>query len=827
MDVAEFRTGLLTRAENTNVLTVRKMAWLSCGLLLFAGGLMADEAQESWAYRKPVTPVIPTVKNTKWVRGEIDRFILRKIEDKGLAPAPQADKRALIRRATFDLIGLPPTPEEIEAFLADKSTNAFNKVIDRLLDSPHYGERWGRHWLDVVRYTDSFDSRGIGGDADVPEAYRYRDWVVNAFNRDLPYDQFIIQQIAGDILATNVPGGFDAQKLIATGVYVIGEWGTGDADKEKMLTDIVDDQVDLTSRAFLGLTVACARCHDHKFDPISLQDYYGMAGIFFSSHILPGPGAKTAGSPVLRIPLASREELERRKQEEKRLEQLAASLPAAPLTNLAKNIHGKSAVHALQNAAGSGTPSLTANLNDKEAKFITITMPPRSIAVHPSPKAGVAVAWKSPVAGRVKVAGRVADSDGNCGNGIEWVLQHQTNKVATGAIDNGGSASIPEHDIEVQPNDFVRLVILPRGEYSCDTTVIDLQIAGDGHLWKLTPELLAAFENDKPSDLWFAYDLGPKPPGLPPVPVAHALQEGGTPKSAYEGIADARIHLRGRYDKLGEVTARRFPRVLTGETEPPKLTGSGRLELARWIANPDNPLTARVMMNRIWQHHFGEGIVRTPNNYGKLGSPPTHPELLDYLALQFIKSGWSIKAMHRAIMSSATWQQSSIPQPEVLKADPENLLFARMNRRRLESEAIRDSLLAVANRLDQTLGGPAARAFETPRRTLYIMTVRSERATFQCLFDAADANTIAEKRNVSTVAPQALFLMNHPFALEQADALAKRAPEKDRIAWLYQVLFGRLPKEREIELGTQAAERSSWADYCHALMCANEFVYVD
>ena len=459
-------------------------------------------------------------------------------------------------------------------------------------------------------------------------------------------------------------------------------------------------------------------------------------------------------------------------------------------------------------------------------------MPSRSIAVHPSQKAGVSVAWKSPVSGRVKITGRLADADGNCGNGIEWALHHETNKIASGAIDNGASAAIPEQHADVQAGEFVRLVISPKGDYSCDTTILDLQITrgaegpGAAETWHLTRDFLAAFEHDEPSAIWSAYDLGPKPPGPPPVPVAHGLQEGGVPTSAYEGIADARIQLRGRYDKLGEVTPRRFPKLLAGD-EIPKLTGSGRLELAGWIASPENPQTARVMVNRIWQHHFGEGIVRTPNNYGKLGSPPTHPELLDYLALQFVKSGWSIKAMHRAIMLSATWQQSSIPTADVLKADPDNLLFARMNRRRLESEAIRDSLLAAANRLDRTMGGPAARALETPRRTLYIMTVRSERATFQCLFDAADATTIAEKRNVSTVAPQALFMMNNPFALEQADALAKRAPEKDRIQWLYKTLYGREPLPREIQLGEAAVENSSWPDYCHVLLCANEFVYID
>src|SRR6185312_3551211 len=281
-----------------------------------------DEARRWWSFQPVGSPPVPRVKNIAWVKSPVDRFILAKLEEKGLPPAPPADKRTLIRRATFDLTGLPPAPQDIEAFVADGSPEAFATVVDRLLASPQYGERWARHWLDVVRYTDSFDARGIGGEADVPEAWRYRDWVVNAFNADLPYDQFVVGQIAGDILATNEPGRFEAGQIVATGVMAIGEWGIGDADKEKMLTDIVDDQIDLTGRGFLGLTLACARCHDHKFDPIPTSDYYGIAGIFFSSHILPSPGAKTAGSPVLRIPLAPVEQIVARKAKEQRAAQL-------------------------------------------------------------------------------------------------------------------------------------------------------------------------------------------------------------------------------------------------------------------------------------------------------------------------------------------------------------------------------------------------------------------------------------------------------------------------------------------------------------------------
>jgi hypothetical protein len=958
------------------------------------------EARKTWAFQPPKAPTLPKVHDDGWIRSPVDRFILAQLEAKQLRPAPEADKRTLIRRATFDLTGLPPTIDEVNAFLADDCTNAFAKVVDRLLASPHYGERWARHWLDVVRYTDSFDARGIGGEGDVPEAYRYRDWVVNVFNDDLPYDQFITHQIAGDILATNGTA-FDPKKLIATGVYVIGEWGTGDADKEKMLTDIVDDQVDLTGRAFLGLTLACARCHDHKFDPISTRDYYAMAGIFFSSHILPSPGVKTAGSPVLRLPLASPAEIAARKQREERIKELEKTIERTTDESLArairnllaeterylaaaieyrssdrksdmrefaaakaqqpellrfwlsylgdeqlallskpvKNVDGKAGLHAWKLDGDADTPSVTVNSTDQSVKFVTIAMPPKSLAVHPSPKAGVGVAWRSPGATTVEVSARLSDADANCGNGIEWTLnirgERKTREIAKGTFDNGGvSSPAAVSNVVIRADELIELAILPRGAYECDTTVIDLsitEVAGQNRKWDLTREVVADLHAGNPHadtfgnpGVWHFFDAGRSivreaPPGSllaqwidgpdrdsaagqihaavvsgkfetntaqaglqaaydeltnlrgplanalrndPPVfspetqshlatmrgeldelkkqqpaafPVAHGLQEGGTPKSAHEGIRDARVHIRGRYDRLGDVVPRAFPRLLGGFDQPPIRNGSGRLELAKWIANAENALPARVMVNRLWQHHFGEGIVRTPNNYGKLGTPPTHPELLDYLATEFVKSGWSIKAMHRAIMLSAAYRQSSVPAPATLKADPENELFGRMNRRRLEAEAVRDSLLAVAGRLDQTTGGPAVRDLNTPRRTLYVMTVRSDRATYQSLFDAADPTTIIEKRTVSTVAPQALFLLNHPFALDQAKALAARSAKHDsmdaRIAWLYQTLYARIPTPRERKLASErlgvSPEATAWERYCHVLLCANEFIYID
>src|SRR5947208_394659 len=838
-----------------------------------------SEIELWWSFQSIKNPTVPSVKNRAWVKSPVDNFILAKLEGNGLTPAPPTDKRTLIRRATFDLIGLPPTPREVEAFLSDNSPDAFAKVVDRLLASPHYGERWGRHWLDVVRYTDSFDARGIGGEADVPEAYRYRDWVVNAFNHDLPYDQFIIQQIAGDILATSGPEGFDADKLIATGVMAIGEWGTGDADKEKMLTDIVDDQIDVTGRAFLGLTLACARCHDHKFDPIPTEDYYSLAGIYFSSHILPRPGAKTAGSAVLRIPLASTTELDLRKEKEIRAAALEREINAATrvaLVNIpTRGAQNKSALTALNLSAGPDLPSAAANSGDTPLEFITIRLPARSVAVHPSPDRAAALAWQSPLNGAVEVRGRVADADDKCGNGIEWVLYHGQKTLASGKIDNGGQEDIPRAEAEIPAGGLIPVAIFPKGkDHGCDTTVVELEIherGGERRTWRVPDDVVGDLAAKANTGAWYFFAFQGEPPvtlapkELPaeekaslarwkeelaalraelsrPVPVAHGLQEGGVPESAHAGIHDVQVHSRGRYYRLGRLVPRRFPRVLAGGNQQPITEGSGSLELAKWIASPANPLTARVMVNRLWQHHFGEGLVRTPNNFGKLGERPTHPELLDYLADRFIRAGWSIKSMQRAIMLSAVYQQSSVPTPQTLRADPENRRLGRMNRRRLEAEPLRDSLLAVAGELDGTLGAAAIRELDNRRRTLYLMTIRSDRSNYRMLFDAADPVSIVEKRIDSTVAPQALFLLNHPFVQAQVKVLAQRltreSPTDDRgkIERLYQLLYGRPPTAQEMEVGLAAVASTSsdasaiadaWDQYCQVLLCANEFIYVD
>jgi hypothetical protein len=969
---------------------------------------ITDAQRRFWAFQPVQSVKLPAVKNKEWPRSPVDHFILVGLETKGLTPARPADRRALLRRATFDLTGLPPTPAEVDSFLKDQSPDAFARVVDRLLSSPRYGERWGRHWLDVVRYADSFDARGLGGKGDISEAWRYRDWVVDAFNKNMPYDQFILNQIAGDLLA--VPGGssegLNPSGIIATGLLAIGNWGGGDADKEKMHTDIVDDQIDVVSRSFLGLTITCARCHDHKFDPFSTQDYYGLAGIFFSSHILPSVGPRTAGPDMLRIGLLTKlevarleadkakvVELEKLVQKEVEAQQRKFVTDQAPhvaryllaaweyqqrpkeqvkltiaqfaekqklhgtllarllerlenddyrlMTKALRDIHGKQGVHAYRGDAD--CPNLVVNSTSQPVSILTFKLPPRSVAIHPGPTNGVVVSWKSPVSGTVKITGRVVDADPNGGDGIAWIvdLRHagSVRELASGDFGDGGSQSLTYGPfaeklsaIEVQAGDMLQLLVLPKASHAFDTTVVELKIAtSDGSMtWDLAADVVDDLHQGNPhadrlghANVWHFLDMAASKRGqqgrgtdntpldpwrvaaegvragklplnalhdasqrvqdavaarpelawgilgndrsrdvnalpqgyrvtLTPLiqqlaalkkttmgamPFAHGCLEGGIPGTAYAGFHDAKVHIRGSYLRLGEGVPRRFPVLLAGDKQAPISKGSGRLELARWIAGPDHPLTARVLVNRLWQHHFGEGIVRTPSNFGKLGEPPTHPELLDYLARKFIDSGWSIKATHRQIMLSAAYQQSSQPSAEALRLDPDNRLWSRMNRRRLEAEAIRDNLLAVSGKLDLTSGGPATRDFASPRRSLYQMTIRSDRSGFGPLFDMPDSTAPVEKRFNSTVAPQALFLLNDPFVLDQTQTLAKRVrslaqEDRPRIEGAYLLLFGRPPSQQELQVGIEFLAQASgveraWEEYCQVLLCTNEFIYVD
>jgi len=957
---------------------------------------IAKEAERPWSFRPVADPPAPAVLDAAWPRSDVDRFVLAGLEAKGLKPASPADRRTLIRRATFDLTGLPPTPEEVAAFLADEAPDPFARVVDRLLATPAYGERWGRHWLDVVRYADARDARDVGSAADITEAYRYRDWVVNAFNRDLPYDQFVVDQIAGDLVEPARPDRVDADRMVATGLLAIGEWGSGDSDKEKMMTDIVADQVDIVGRTFLGLTIACARCHDHKFDPIPTADYYALAGVFFSTKILPDPGPKTAGSPMLRTPIVAQTTIDAAATYTKRLAALDVRVKAdreaalaafaegmlprtadcivaawdrrkgAPSGDLPAKVvdgwsnylgfgpSGTTLANPVANFLGAkgvsiwgsngGLPWVGVNPNGADIPLQTFVLPGRSVNLHPGPSNPAAVDWTSPIAGPVAIRGQVADADIAGGDGVAWTLQRHRgtwSTLASGDLANAGSGRF-KVAAAVGPGDIIRLAIAPKAAHTCDTTTIELAIAtADGSTtWDLSRDMLdaqakgiganplpdatgradawrfvevdAAAPPHAADAPWAAFDrasadpsagrpaieaaaraiqdaassdpkiraelVAPRGPfraalgdgmtvlpeparsaigrlqaeldalrAAPPAPIPLALvaREGGVPNSVYDGFHDAKIQIRGDYRRLGEVVPRGAPKcVPAGPVESIPPGTSGRLELAQWLVDRRNPLTARVMVNRIWQQHFGSGIVRTPSNFGKLGEAPTHPELLDHLARRFVESGWSIKAMHRSMMLSSTYAQSTTATAETKRVDPENRLFGRMNRKRLEAEAIRDGLLAVSGGLDRTMGGPAYRDFKVPRRTLYLMTIRSDRSSFGPLFDAADPAAIVDARAESTVASQALFLLNNPFALDQAGALARRVLAEGGagdgpIERAYELLFARPATAEERSLGREwlgrlgvgggdkAADELGWRAYCQALLCSNEYLYVD
>jgi hypothetical protein len=661
-----------------------------------------EKARAFWSFRPVGDPPVPAVKDAAWPKNDVDRFVLARLEADGLAPVPVADKTTLIRRATFDLTGLPPTPEEVDAFLDDGSPRAFEAVVDRLLASPAYGERWGRHWLDLVRYA---DTAGCNSDFPVPSAYKYRNYVISAFNRDKPYDRFLREQVAGDQLPVEPEAGRHEQ-IIATGYLAISR-RFGSSPDEFHLT--IDDSIDNIGKAFLGLSVSCARCHDHKFDPIPQSDYYALYGILDSSKY------------------------------------------AYPGLENARRAHDFVAL---------GTPQDAEALRRYDAE-----------------------------AGRLE--GRLRK------------LKKEKNSPRNGRT------------LEQVNAEFDRV----------------------------TEELRQLDAH------------------APAVDKAYAVAEGDP--------HDAHIFRKGDPAHPGAEVPRGFLQVLGGARLPEgmKSNSSGRLELAAWLTDPRNPLTARVMVNRIWLHHFGKGIVPTPNDFGARGRPPTHPELLDHLASRFIRDGWSIKAMHRRLMLSRTYQLAGFDDSHNASVDPANHLQWRHDRRRLSAEEIRDAMLAVAGTLDRSEGGPfplppesefrytqhvqfvAPDSFDTPRRTIYQIQQRLRRRRILEVFDGADPNVTTPDRPLSTTAIQALYLMNDPFVHDRADELAGRleaaSPDVDgRIDLAYRLAFGRAATAEEVSAGRayladarpalaeaglppDEQPRAALDSLMRVLLSSNEFLFVD
>ncbi|WP_435018323.1 DUF1549 domain-containing protein [Tundrisphaera sp. TA3] len=637
--------------------------------------------REHWAWQPLADPAVPPVRDASWARDPIDVFLLAKLEAAGLPPVADAGRAALIRRATFDLTGLPPTPEAISAFFADGSPDAFASVVDRLLASPAFGERWGRHWLDVARYG---ESTGSSRNIPFPHAWRYRDYVIDAFNADKPYDRFIREQVAGDLLPAETPERRQEQQ-VATGFLALGVKDVNQRFKVRFLMDNVDEQIDTVSRSVLGLTVSCARCHDHKFDPIPTADYYALAGIFRSTDLCAGVRNKMGGGgldyydPAMLIPLGD-------------------------------------------SAGPKG--------EDHEAK--------------------VAEAKKAYEAARKEFEAIRGTPEGL--------------KIAA----NGRPAQFP-----------FRQKMLKAQAALADLT--DPSLHG---------------------------------------PVALGVRDSGQP-------ADTEIRLRGEAEKLGPIVPRGFLGVLNLPDAPGiDPAHSGRLELAQWLTRPDNPLTSRVMANRVWQHLFGRGLAASVDNYGVTGDPPTHPELLDHLANRFVRDGWSVKRLVRALVLSRAYQLGTEATPAHLEADPSNRLIWRHAPRRLDAEEIRDATLMAAGTLDPSrppaspakdlkvielpnngalARGLADAARSSRHRGVYLPLVRGITPTALEVFDFAEQGMVTGRRDVTTVATQALYLMNDPLVRKQSLALAGRLLDRSdldddgRVDLAYRLVVGRSANSGEVE----------------------------
>jgi cytochrome c553 len=751
---------------------------------------ITPEDRAFWSFQPVKDPPLPAVKNAAWAQSPIDRFLLAELEAKGLQPMPPADKRTLLRRASLDLIGLPPAPEEMEQFVVDSSKDAFGKAVDRLLASPHYGERWGRHWLDVARYGE--DQAHTFAARLYPSGFRYRDWVVKSLNDDMPYDRFLMEQVAGDLL----DGPKREERLAALGYFAIGPVYYG-----KAVADELDDRVDTLSRGMLGLTVACARCHNHKFDPIPTQDYYSLAGIFSSTEYKEYPIADAETTARFERATAAVTAKNNAIAELLRKETVRAS--EAMTADVARYVIASwKLVNERKTNRELKLPDFAKRqkLHDFFLERWTAFLFPKGEDARPQP-----ADWRKLIAEQDAAKDLSADKEALAA--VEKVaaafqeqmtgLRDKPDEAAKNVLYKevvGGLFAIPRQQVER----FLRPEA--RNQLKAERAELD----------RLKKE-------------------------VPQIPTVHSLTEGTA--------ANMKVYLRGNPATPGDEAPRRFLGILSGNERQLFTQGSGRLQLARAIASKDNPLTARVIVNRMWMHHFGKGLVATPSNFGRLGERPTHPELLDYLASRFMAGGWSLKALHREIMLSAAYQLSSRFDAANFKVDPGNRLYWRMDRRRLEVEPWRDSLLAVSGSLDRTVGGPPLdlSSLDNRRRTVYAAVSRHNLDSLLRLFDFPDPNITSDRRPVTTVALQQLFVLNSEFMIRQAKALSARLNEtKDeddaaRIRRAFLLVYSRPARDKEVELGVAflkaaAADKNKltpWEQYAQVLLSANEFVFVD
>ena len=705
-------------------------------------GISLQDARQSWAFQAPAMPKLPKVANTKWAASDIDRLLLAKLEANGLTPASASDRTTLIRRATYDLLGLPPTAEQVTAYLKDKRKGAFARVIDRLLDSPDFGIRWARFWLDNVRYAQD-DPTCAANSNGAFSVGPYRDWVVKSLNRDLPYDQFVRLQVAGDLMQPKDGESFNVDASTATGMWGLAHVVEGN-DREKVIADFVDEQLDVLGRTFLGLTISCARCHDHKFDPIRQTDYYALAGMFYSSHSFKFDGE----SARKRVRIQERAYPTKAKQCE-----------FAPLEKELAEVEKE-----------------LVSLEDKYENPLELKK------------------IRDELVAKLKEQPQTPNQKARVDRRIKFLRDREKNLLAD-QKKQGWKINPPQLETHAK-----------------------LVVQRDGMKTKL-----GAF------------------------PLRMVIREGPVPETRHKAAGDIRLFIRGNHLALGPKVPRQVPGVFVMQGAI-KISGSGRRALADWLTKPEHPLTARVMVNRVWQRLFGRGIVATPSNFGKLGRPPTHPELLDYLATRFVQNGWSIKKMIREMMLSRAYQQSSRVKAANRARDPGNRWFGRMNRKRLDAETLMDTLGWHAGRVKRSTRPMPEWKFVVNGRALYGAFSRDKPQTTLDLFDGANPDLLVPARADSTSAPQALYMLNSDAVTGTAAKLAQRAMgvpcESERVDSLYLVLFGRTPsqQERDVALGLVSQARETrrkfatnpmqiengvWNDVCMAMICSNEFLYID
>jgi hypothetical protein len=792
-------------------------------------GMSIEDGREFWSFIPVQTPEVPVPITSNWARTPIDSFILSKLEGNNLSPAPLADKRTLIRRATFDLIGLPPSPAEVDAFIDDQSVDAYERLIDRLLASPDYGVRWGRHWLDVARYA---DSNGLDENLAFGNAWRFRDYVVEAFNNDKPFDQFLKEQIAGDLLPEA-----SVESHIATGFLVLGAKVLAEPDREKLDMDTIDEQLDTTGKAFLGMTFGCCRCHDHKFDPIKQSDYYSLAAIFKSTKTF-GDTNHGAIKHWNEYAFGTEEEkaaLKKIDEDVAAKKSAAATFKAKATDQLRSDVRSKAAVY-LATAAGV----------DPDTSLIELEALAKPLGLHARVLHHCRQHLKFHSDDPLFVIWRELQAVGD----FDGIREHYA------ALFAAADAALAE-----------ARVANPKATSSGNTLLDEARAALDDSSGFLALPPKPEFALDETTLAEF-HRLSE---------IARVAESNAADESSAMSVADGTvltslpIAVRGNHRNPGDPVSRAFPVVMLNEGSSIRLPDdqSGRLQFAEWMASPDHPLTSRVIVNRIWRWHFGRGIVASTDNFGILGDKPTHPELLDWLAQHFVESGWSIKSLHRLIMTSRVYQMDSQhPRSSAFSVvDPEMELLWRFRRQRLDAEEIRDSILHVAGRLDRSSGGKTVplrnrqfvfdhtsidhTKYGSLRRAIYLPVIRNNLYTMFEQFDFPDPTMPTGNRNTTVVAPQALLMMNSDLVIDSADALARsliddRSDPVHRIELGYIRTLSRMPTDAETKVALdfilaitprdqttdatseaqRATELKAWSLFCQNLLASNEFFYV-